>query len=276
MGTLNAVLIDVGWGDSILIEHEDDQGGYHCGLIDSNDEASEKSSFTFLRRHFEKRGIDWRNTPRVLDFVLLSHAHSDHGQGLKFIMMKFGTRQFWYPKSINWGGQIDLIRYANRSSNVAHHQSVDSSKILPKWGEVDMEILWPRHDSLDRRNENNNSVVLVLRLGQNAMVLTGDAEEEVWEQIAGNIPQDAVFFKVPHHGSVNGTFGPGGSTPWFDHCPAAALLGISAHVRPYSHPHQPVIDLFDNHGRDYYRTDLHYHLNFATDGVNPKVMYSHY
>jgi beta-lactamase superfamily II metal-dependent hydrolase len=275
MDSLSATLIDVGWGDSILLERVDSQGNRYFGLIDSNDKAEEKSSFIFLRRHFEKRGIDWQNKQHLFDFMLLSHAHSDHGKGLKFLMKKFGAKQFWYPQSIGWGSLADLLRYANKSSKVQHHQSVDDSKILPAWGNVRMEILWPRHHEIDPHNENNNSVVLVLRLGEAAFVLTGDAEEEVWGQIADSIPDDTLFFKVPHHGSVNGTFGSSGSTPWFDSCPNAASLGISAHLRPFSHPHQRVVDLFEQHQREYFRTDHHYHVTFRTDGNGLQVQYSH-
>lgn len=276
MDTLSATLIDVGWGDSIVLERIDQAGNSHFGLIDSNDKVEEKSSFIFLRRLFEKRRIDWQHQTPLFDFVLLSHAHSDHGKGLKFLMNKFGAEKFWYPQSIAWGSLTDLLRFANRSSKVRHHQSVDDSKILPAWGDVEMKILWPEHQSIDRGNENNNSVVLVLRLGQTAMVLTGDAEEEVWDQIAGQIPADTVFFKVPHHGSVNGTFGPGGETPWLDACPGAASLGISAHLRPFAHPHQEVIALLENRQQTYFRTDHHYHLTFKTDGNDLKVKYSRF
>ena len=80
---------------------------------------------------------------------------------------------------------------------------------------------------------------------------------------------------MPHHGSVNGTFGAGNSTPWFDQCPNLAKLGISAHGVRFGHPHQQVIDLFTNNGREHYRTDQHFHLVFATDGTTTGVQYSH-
>ncbi len=96
------------------------------------------------------------------------------------------------------------------------------------------------------------------------------------EQIGANIPGTTQVFKVPHHGSVNGTFDNAGGTPWLDHCPHGAKLAISSHVRPHTHPDQEVINAFDGQGRPYYRTDRHHHLTFCTtDGNTVDVNYSH-
>lgn len=274
MSNLSVTLIDVGWGDSILIESQDSNRNYSYALIDSNDSTYLRSSYIFLKRYFEKRGIKLPDDKPVFDFVLLSHAHSDHGQGLKAVMRAYGTKNFWYPKSKNWSSLADLIRFANRSNNVQHHQSVDSTKVLHRIGDVDMEILWPLRDQIDA-NENNNSVVLVLKLNDISLVLTGDAEVDVWNQISNQLPRNTRFFKIPHHGSINGTFDNNDETPWFDNCSQEARLGISSHVRPFNHPDQRVIQLLDDDDRQYFRTDEHYHITFQTDGNQIEVKYSH-
>lgn len=89
--------------------------------------------------------------------------------------------------------------------------------------------------------------------------------------ISSKIPNETAFFRVPHHGSTNGSFD--GSTPvWLNDCPSNAILGINCHV---GHPHQKVIDLFKNRGRKYIRTDQHYHLVFETDGLKTNTFYLH-
>lgn len=271
---LSVTIIDVGWGDSIFLESRDSNGETSYALIDSNDTTYLRSSYIFLKRYFEKMGVNPSEQEHIFDFIVLTHAHADHGQGLKAIFRAFGAENFWYPKSISWTSLVDLVRYSNRSDKVAHHQAVDSSKNLPDFGDVKMEVLWPPHDQIDAGNENNNSVVLLLRLKNVSFVLTGDAEKEVWNSIAHRIPSDARFFKVPHHGSVNGTFD-NGNTPWLDNCPQGAILGISSHIRPFEHPDQEVIDLLDGNVREYYRTDRHYHITIRTDGDNVEVKYSH-
>lgn len=271
---LNITLIDVGWGDSIFLESKDSNGKTSYALIDSNDTTYLRSSYIFLKRYFEKVGIEPSEQEHIFDFIILTHAHADHGQGLKSIFREFGGKNFWYPKSVRWTSLVDLIRYSNRYNKVEHHQAVDSSKILPDFGDVKMEILWPHHNETDDYNENNNSIVLHLRLKDVSFVLTGDAENDVWNKIADKIPSDTKFFKIPHHGSVNGTFD-NGNTPWFNRCPPNAILGISSHVRPFEHPDQEVIYLLNANSREYYRTDEHYHITVSTDGNAVEVKYSH-
>jgi competence protein ComEC len=274
MVSLSATLIDVGWGDSIFIEIQSDNGNCYYGLVDSNDTNYLQSSYIFLKKYFEKKGMKIPAKKPIFDFIILSHAHTDHGQGLKTIMRAFGTKQFWYPKTLQWGSLAYLINFSNKSSKVLHHQSVDNTKVFPMFGDVNMEIWWPPYDKIDP-NENNNSIIICLYLINVSFVLSGDAEGEVWDQISHKIQQNVSVFKVPHHGSLNGTFNNSGNTPWLDRCSLKTQLGISSHVRPFSHPHQQVIDKFNQIGQPYYRTDEHYHIRFETDGTSTWVRYSH-
>ena len=275
MSRLTVTLIDVGWGDSILIESEDDHGNKQFALVDSNDNAEMRSSYIFLRRHFEKLGkkVESQNKP-FFEFIMLSHAHTDHGRGLKSIMQVFGTKNFLYPKFHDPGICAELLRFSRRSSNVGHFQSVDDSDAITL-GDAVISFLWPKHNAVPLQDtENNNSVVMRLRLGNDSLILNGDAEKEVWQQIKTSIPDDTKFFKVPHHGSVNGTFD-GPNAAWLNNCPPEALLGISSHVTPHPHPSQRVIDLFNANHRRYFRTDISYHLSFSTEGNGITPVYSH-
>lgn len=274
MSELNITLIDVGWGDSIFIESIDNNGNSTFGLIDSNDTVYFKSSFIFLKRFFEKKRIAVDDNKPIFDFIILSHAHTDHGQGLKGIMKHFGTRRFWYPKSIEWSSLSYLIQYGNRSNNVEFHQSIDDTKVLPNLGDCSMDIIWPPYNYTNH-DENNNSIVLVIELNGKSFLLTGDAEEEVWANIANQIPSNTQFFKVPHHGSVNGTFNAQGNSDWLQNLPQQSVLGISSHVRPFTHPDQEVINLLNNNNRTYFRTDKHYHITISSDGNSTSVKYSH-
>ncbi len=275
MATLSVTLLDVGWGDSILIEAERDNQPPRFALVDSNDTPNMRFTLNFLRRYFRTRGIDFTSRRHFLDFVLLTHAHADHGQGLRYSISEFGTVNFWYPKSNNWGALGDLLRYARRTSKVDWVEALDSGKTLPNLGPAALEVLWPPRDVISNSSENDNSVVLRLTLGNVDFILTGDAEEHVWDQIAGQIPPTTRFFKVPHHGSRNGTFDSSGNPAWLNNVPQNADLGISCHVARFGHPHQQVIDLFDVNNRNHVRTDLHYHLKFTTDGTDVQITYSH-
>ena len=117
MKELYVTLIDVGWGDSIFLEYHDSNSPNLYALIDSNDTTYNRSSFIFIKKYFERQGIDIDSSKPIFDFILLSHAHTDHGEGLKAIMRYFGTKNFWYPKSLKWSSLAYLLQYSNRSSN---------------------------------------------------------------------------------------------------------------------------------------------------------------
>src|SRR5947209_6158609 len=112
MAVLRTTLIDVGWGDSLLLESEDDKGSSLYALIDSNDTSTLRSSNIFLKRFFERKNLNVPTTSPVFDWVLLTHAHADHGQGLKRILSDFGTLRLWYPDPQKRPAFFaDLLRY---------------------------------------------------------------------------------------------------------------------------------------------------------------------
>jgi beta-lactamase superfamily II metal-dependent hydrolase len=275
MSKLRVTLIDVGWGDSILLESIDGHSDSFYALVDSNDTSTLRSSHIFLKRFFERQGYSIPMQHHIFQWVLLTHAHADHGQGLKRIMKDYGTEQFWYPKSASQAVFFtDLLRYAQRSPKIQHHQAIDSTKTLRNFGDVSMKILWPPHNHQDS-NENNNSIVLALKLGNVCFVLTGDAETDVWTQIANQLPPQTMLFKVPHHGSDNAMFDSNGKTPWLTQLNPKALLAISSHVRPFQHPSSTVVNELTKSKRNYFRTDENYHITIETDGQQVSAKYSH-
>jgi competence protein ComEC len=277
MSRLRATLIDVGWGDSILLESEDNSGAKHFALIDSNDTASYRSSYIFLKRLFERKNVNILAPNRAFEWVLLTHAHADHGQGLKRTLKDFRTDRFWYPEPANPPVFfVDLLRYSASVQNqrVGQCDIIHSNRILPSFGNASMDVLWPPPKLLPP-NENNNSVVLSITLGNVSFVFTGDAEADgVWSQISTVIPTNTGFFKIPHHGADNGTFDSTGKTPWLKTLPAGAIMAISSHVQPFSHPSPNVVNVLQSRGT-IYRTDEHFHVAIETDGYTVSVQYSH-
>lgn len=259
----------------MLLESEEGAGTPHYALIDSNDTSLLRSSYIFLKKFFEKRNVTVPSTTAIFDWVMLTHAHADHGEGLQTILKHFGAKRFWYSTPANKPAWLAaLLRYATQSNRVEQYDVVDTGKILPPFGAASINVLWPIPGHVSP-NENDNSVVLVITLGKVSLVLSGDAEADgVWTKIAKQIPRNVRFFKVPHHGSPNGTFASEGTTPWLSRISRRTKLGISSHVRPYEHPDQTVVDKLAP-DRRIYRTDKHYHVTFETNGENVNVTYSH-
>jgi competence protein ComEC len=284
MSTLSVTLLDVGWGDSIFLESIAQDGSYHFALIDSNDSRFIQRSMNFLKRYFRRHReyVGPLNKP-YFDFVLLTHNHEDHASGLKNIIKEFGSKDLFYPHSKQSVTLGALLSFANRQVNrengyLDHHEAIEVGKPMPKLGDAEIEILWPP-EAFDYHNEdvNDTSVVLSIKLGKHPIVLTGDAEKKVWDRIASKIPRGTRFFKVPHHGSVNGTFTSHNRSAWYESCYPYARLGISGDVdKTWVHPDKKVIELFERDNRKYYRTDENYHITFKTNGSKYDVKYSHY
>jgi beta-lactamase superfamily II metal-dependent hydrolase len=287
MKYLSVTLIDVGWGDSILVEASDvDAGGQRPRfmLVDSNDNAEKDywPSWNFLRKHFGLREDQFIVIKPFFDAVILSHDHSDHGSGLKRIMQKYGTGNFWYPK-VNREESVvltSLQAYVDHPSVRIDNEALDNAKNPGNLGDVAMKVLWPPPNTIDS-NPNNNSIVIALELDGVTFLLTGDAEGEVWDQISNQIPPSTQVFKVPHHGSRNGTIYHN-HTPWVDRVsgfPIAPYLGISCHPNfpnRFDFPHQDVLVIFQQNPFHYYRTDMDYHLTFIKrEGQQVTIRYSH-
>jgi beta-lactamase superfamily II metal-dependent hydrolase len=284
MSHLHVTLIDVGWGDSILLEASDGNSPRpRFALIDSNDNADRDywPTWNFLRKHFGLRENEFQVTKPFFDFVMLTHDHSDHGSGLKRIMKDFGTKNFWYPKvKVEQSVVVaNLQAYANHASVQIPHQAVDSNTQMGSLGDAAMDVLWPFPDQIES-NPNNNSIVLALTLHDNTILLTGDAEGKVWTSIAGAIPQNTRAFKVPHHGSRNGTIHSNGF-PWVDQLdtlPVKPHLALSCHPtfpNRFNFPDPAVLARFEQGGYGYCRTDLHYHITYTLDDQGLKINYSH-
>ena len=97
---------------SILIEILDDAGQTHYGLVDCNDTSNQRSAYLFVKRFLERQGVDLTDGQRIFDFVLLTHGHADHANGIQSMISAFKTDWFWYPKSVDFGGfaKSDLLR----------------------------------------------------------------------------------------------------------------------------------------------------------------------
>ncbi|GLC31155.1 ComEC/Rec2 family competence protein [Clostridium omnivorum] len=275
MSRLKVTLIDVGWGDSILIEVIKHNNERTFALIDSNDSTNLRSTHIFLKRYFERERIEL-NSDCLFEFVMLSHAHSDHGQGLKGIIGQYGTRNLYYPNS--FGGPIvpDLIRYARRyPQRINEHRVISCGSYINDIEDVKFKILWPESEVSD--NENNNSIVLLITLKCINILLTGDIEvnKDVWDRIKNKIPDEVHFLKLPHHGSKNGSLDEQGETPLLDKVGSLCKLGISTHIVPYTHPSPEIMKILKEKRFDYFRTDYNHNVSFITNGEKISIEYSH-
>ena len=138
-----------------------------------------------------------------------------------------------------------------------------------------MEILYPPGDFLERlqvdrwrRDENNNSLVTRVALGDVSVLIPGDimrpAEKELVALVADRLKSTVLI--APHHGSRTS------SSEEFLAAVAPQVVLISCADRPGSGlPHSQTLDRYAARGALIYRTDRSGAIQLTMDGRNYRI-----
>jgi competence protein ComEC len=256
---LKVTMIDVGQGDSILVELPGRKkmlidGG---GFPDSPFDVGEKVVSPVL----------WRKGIKHIDVLVLTHPHPDHLGGLASVARNFRIGEFWEGDSAP-----DDPAYANLL------RSLPASVVRRRVGRgfiwradgVSVEVLHPGADTgpSGAAAVNDRSLVLRVSLGRKAFLLTGDigtgAEQEI---IASGGDIRSSVLKAPHHGS-----GLSSSATFLD-CvhPQEVLISVGEGNR-YGFPSVLVLERYARVGAAVFRTDLHGAVEVSTDGQKARVL----
>lgn len=137
-----------------------------------------------------------------------------------------------------------------------------------RFGSVSAFVLWPAPiaDS-NAPSRNNDSLVLRLRLGERAFLLTGDIEKEAEAALAAapdDLRSDVV--KVAHHGSRTS------STAAFIARTRPTLAVISVGLSSiFGHPHADVVERWRASGAEVLTTGRRGTVTVSTDGRDLRV-----
>jgi competence protein ComEC len=257
-GQLEMTAIDVGQGDSILVVFPDgkrmlvDGGGIPAfgGHPRAQLDIGEDVVAPYL----------WERSIRTVDVVAVSHAHDDHIGGLPALVSDFHPRELWtgaIPDNPLW----DTLR-----DKAAQNHTKITPLVAPAhfaFGGAEIQVLAPLPDYVPEDTpKNNDSLVLRIRYGQRAFLLTGDVERpiEQW-MLAENEIEPTDVLKVAHHGSKTS------STEEFLSAlhPMFAVISVG-YGNSYGHPNHDVLDRLAQHGAVVMRTDEDGLVSVRTDG----------
>ena len=135
-------------------------------------------------------------------------------------------------------------------------------------GDVRVRVLSPEPPDWERRRvRNDDSVVLEVRRGDVAFLLTGDISAEVEAQLVPRLQMAPVrVLKVAHHGSKTST-----SQSLIDAWkPQVALISCGRGNR-FGHPAPEVIDRLQRAGVKVYRTDINGAITVTADATTVRV-----
>ena len=248
LGTFTVHFIDVGQGDSILLDLGDIEV-----LIDGGDKSP--GVVSYIGDYVDGS----------LEVIVATHPHADHIGGLIAVLNAFEVDEIWLNGDTSTSATYSQFMSAANSEGASVHMARRGDTI--QTGNLTFNVLHPVNLSGDT---NNNSIVLSLSYGQVDFLFTGDAEEEaeasILVQSIVSIP-DVEILKVGHHGSRTSS-----SIQFLQLVKPEYAIYMAGEGNSYGHPHQETITNLCEIDAQIYGTDIHGTIVITTDGVTPTVL----
>jgi competence protein ComEC len=224
--TLTVTFLDVGQGDSAVIELPDNK----TIVVDAGRTGRETAAFLKYRGK------------KTIDALVLTHIHPDHTGGFEYLMSRFVVKEVW---------DNGLIRYPEVLQAV--HRGLERGDKVEAAHYV-ITVLHP-HSGFhtfggnEYDGENNSSLVLKVSGERSSFLFAGDIEEEAEEDLSHLkrwLKSDVI--KVPHHGSTTSADDEFLSLV----SPSVSVISVGRD-NPFGHPGEEVLEKLA--GGKIFRTD---------------------
>lgn len=255
-GRLHMTVLDVGQGDSILLQGP--SGGR--ALIDTGPDPARLAAL------LDQRIPAW---DRRLDLVVLTHPHEDHVAGLAAVLDRYRVREIVEPGMVG-PGPGDAA-YRRRLAELGRQSRVVAAGDVLWLDGMRMEVEWPLPGTVPLRPPdtgtaiNNVSIVLDVQFGGRRLVLAGDVEEQIDPQmLAAGIAGDGRpldVLKVAHHGSRTAT-----TDAFVEQMRPRVAVVSAGWGNPYGHPSPATVQRLRDQGARVFRTDLDGSVVVSTNG----------
>ncbi len=235
-GEAQVHFIDVGQGDCTLVISGEDSL-----LIDTG----EKENAEKICQYMKKNGVD------SLDYMLLTHPHSDHMGGASDIIKSIEVENVILPRVSD--DMTPTTRFYENFLDAVSEKGMKmtAAEVGAKYeiGNCSLELIAPVRDYDDL---NNYSVSAVLSHGDNTFLFTGDVEKKAEKDILENGGfSDVDVYSAAHHGSSTSN-----SKAVLDVINPEYIVISCGADNSYGHPHDEILDRFEDYADEIYRTDL--------------------
>jgi competence protein ComEC len=193
-GMLHVIFLSIGQGDSALVQLPDgkrmlvDGGGNYS-------DADLKVGERLLGPALHALGV------KRLDYLVLSHPHPDHLQGLLWAAAHLDVGEFWEGALDSTAAEYLALKWVLTARGVPVRRLAADSPPFQAGG-VRFEPLWPVAGSPVSGDTNDTSLVLRLVYGASSVLFTGDlggrSERALLDR---GVPLTSTLLKVAHHGS---------------------------------------------------------------------------
>jgi competence protein ComEC len=191
-GKLCATFIDVGHGTSILIETPD----HEAWMYDAGRLGDHQRSYQVI--------VDtlWAMKQPRIDGLILSHADSDHYNGIDGLTKRFSVKRL-YSTSQVFSHSSPLLQQILQSSA---RRGVDhvTWKKGSDWQGIGWNLLamHPPEQGV-KGSDNANSLSILIEFGGRRILLPGDLEPPGMQMLVSQTPTAVDVLMAPHHGSLN-------------------------------------------------------------------------
>lgn len=230
-----AYFLDVGQGDSALFVSRG------CSmLIDSGEKESSGTVLSYLNGY----GV------KSLQYVVATHAHSDHMGGMADIISAVPTENIIISEPCDDSASTATYEsFLDAAEKSGAEITLAEPGLTFSLGDAECTVLAPFEVSSE---ENNNSVVMLITAGETSILMTGDAEKSVENQILKYYPDlNADIIKIGHHGSNTSS----GNAFINAISPETAIISVGK-GNIYGHPSEKTLAMLENYNIKYYQTDV--------------------
>jgi competence protein ComEC len=266
---VRVTFLPVGQGDGAVVEIPTASGRDVVLVIDAGGNVSFNGKepkdpgadvvVPFLRR----RGI------KRVDVMVASHAHPDHVKGLAAVARAFPVGELWHNGSSLEGGLMRaLLAALPKTTLVKSTPEILGEHAL---GTAVVEVLAPapveKTPNYPELSQNDNSLVLRLRTGNDAIVFPGDIEHLGEELLlASGAPLSASVVKAPHHGS-----GTSSTDAFVERVGAAHVVLCTGRDNVFNFPNPTVVERYRTAGAAVWDTARHGEVTFWLSGAGVVV-----
>jgi competence protein ComEC len=256
-GRLHMTVLDVGQGDSILLEGP--SGGRI--LVDTGPDPDR------LLTLLDARLPAW---DRRLDVVVITHPHEDHVAGLALLLDRYRIGEIAEPGMIGLGPGDAAFR--RRLAELGRQTRLLAAGDRLSLDGIELDVLWPQpggvplHPKDGGTDVNNVSIVLAMQFGEKRFLLGGDIEQQIDPQLLAHGPLSADprpfdVLKVAHHGSGTAT-----TDAFLDRVKPHIAIVSAGWGNPYGHPSPRTVERLEASGAQVFRTDLDGSVTITSDG----------
>ena len=244
--------IDVGQGDCALVLA---QG--HALLIDGGERGNEEK----VTKYLVDQGVS------RLDYIVATHPHSDHMGGLAYgILENFPVGTVIAPR-LSADNTPDTRTYEAFLNAVSKLVEQGTKAVYAQpgqeypLGDATIRILGPLSE--DRKNYNNDSVIIQVLYKDTCALFMGDAEKPVEtaliQQWGGSLRADLL--KAGHHGSKTSS-----NENFLRLVGPDVLVDTCGAGNSYGHPSPEVLERCKAMNIEVFRTDIDGTVVFVSDG----------